>query len=378
MNKFTKFFLFPLYLLVYLNSIYVNAEENIYTLQTIEDNLYKPWSVTFLPNNKMLVTESSGKIKVFINDELSGSLNGVPDVYEKSQAGLSDIIIHPNFKDNNWIYLSFSLMTENGNTLRVIRATLKNNNLTEIENILTANALRTSSIHYGARLLFLKDNTLLISSGEAGNQMERAQDLDTHLGKILRINDDGSIPSDNPFINTEGALPEIWSYGHRNPQGLTLYNDNFVISHEHGPKGGDELNYIRPGLNYGWPAITYGINYNGSIISPFKKREGMEQPLYYWVPSIAPSDITVYKGDLFPEWKNNIFISALSPKDGSKGNVRRLVLQDGEIISEDTMFQEVNARIRSVKTAPDGTLIILTDGRRSNTGIGKVIKVKRK
>lgn len=378
MNQFSKFFLFPIYFLIYLNSTYLNAEENIYTLQTIRDDLYKPWSVTFLPNNKMLVTESTGAIKVFIDDELSGSLNGVPEVYEKSQAGLSDIIIHPNFKDNNWVYISFSLMTDNGNTFRVIRASLKNNNLTEIKNILTADALRTSSIHYGARLLFLKDNTLLISSGEAGNQMERAQDLDTHLGKILRVNDDGSIPIDNPFINTKGALPEIWSYGHRNPQGLTLYDDNFVISHEHGPKGGDELNHIRPGLNYGWPAITYGINYNGAIISPFKKRDGMEQPLYYWVPSIAPSDITVYKGDLFPEWKNDIFVSALSPKDGSKGNVRRLVFKDGEFISEDAMFKEVDARIRSVKTAPDGTLVILTDGRRSNTGIGKIIRVKRK
>jgi len=378
MNQFSKFFLFPIYFLIYLNSTYLNAEENIYTLQTIRDDLYKPWSVTFLPNNKMLVTESTGAIKVFIDDELSGSLNGVPEVYEKSQAGLSDIIIHPNFKDNNWVYISFSLMTDNGNTFRVIRASLKNNNLTEIKNILTADALRTSSIHYGARLLFLKDNTLLISSGEAGNQMERAQDLDTHLGKILRVNDDGSIPIDNPFINTKGALPEIWSYGHRNPQGLTLYDDNFVISHEHGPKGGDELNHIRPGLNYGWPAITYGINYNGAIISPFNKREGMEQPLYYWVPSIAPSDITVYKGDLFPEWKNDIFVSALSPKDGSKGNVRRLVFEDGEVISEDAMFKEVDARIRSVKTAPDGTLVILTDGRRSNTGIGKIIRVKRK
>ncbi len=377
MIKLTNSILIFIFFIFSLNS-HANSEDNIYSLETIVDNLYKPWSVSFLPNNKMLITESSGQISVFENDILTGTLTNVPDVYERSQAGLSDILIHPNFKDNKWLYLSFSFLTDKGNTLRVIRTTLKDNKLTEIKNILTADALRTSSIHYGARLLFLNDNTLLISSGEAGNQMERAQDLDNHLGKILRVNDDGTIPIDNPFINTAGALPEIWSYGHRNPQGLAIFNDNFIISHEHGPKGGDELNHIKPGLNYGWPAITYGINYNGKIISPFKQRDGMEQPLYYWVPSIAPSDMTVYKGDLFPEWKNDIFISALSPKDGSKGNVRRLVLKDGKVISENTMFREVDARIRSVKMAPDGTLIILTDGRRSETGIGKVIRVKRK
>ena len=356
----------------------VHSTDSLYQLKTINEDLYKPWSIVFLPNKKMLVTESSGQIKIFNNDVMTGLIQGVPEVYEKSQAGLSDIILHPDFINNNLIYISFSLKTKNGNTLRVISATLQNNELVNIKNIFTADAERSTPIHYGARLLFLKDGTLMITSGEGGNHQEKAQNLNTHFGKILRINDDGSIPNDNPFINNKNALPEIWSYGHRNPQGLIIFNNNYIISHEHGPKGGDELNHILPGLNYGWPAITYGINYNGSIISPFKANNGMEQPLHYWIPSIAPSDMTFYNGKLFPEWKDNIFISSLSEKDGTLGNIRRLVIKDNKVLSEIIMFNEINTRIRSIKTAPDGTLAILTDGRRSDSGMGKLIRVIRK
>ena len=218
-------------------------------------------------------------------------------------------------------------------------------------------------------LLFLNDNTLLISSGDGFNHREKAQELDNHFGKILRVNDDGSIPSDNPIFKEDNALKDIFTYGHRNQQGLAKDINGIIYSHEHGPKGGDELNIIYPGLNYGWPAITYGIDYNGSIISPFKKKEGMEQPIKYWTPSIALSDMTFYYSDIFPEWYGNLFISALSP-----GDVRRLVIKDNMIVSEEIMFKEINSRIRSIKSSKNGNLIILTDGRGKKNS-GKIIKV---
>ena len=287
----------------------------------------------------------------------------------KSQGGLSDIELHPDFETNNFIYFSYSIKTNEGNTLRVSRAKLLDNALSKMEVIFTANAFRETSAHYGARLLFLNDSTLLISSGDGFNHREKAQYLDNHFGKIVRINDDGTIPSNNPFSRKDKALRDIFTYGHRNQQGLTKDINGIIYSHEHGPKGGDELNIINPGLNYGWPAITYGIDYNGSIISPFKRKEGMEQPIKYWTPSIAVSDMTFYYGDLFPEWYGNLFISALSP-----GDVRKLVISDNKVVSEDIMFKEIGSRIRSIKSSNNGDLIILTDGRGKKNS-GKIIRV---
>jgi len=210
----------------------------------------------------------------------------------------------------------------------------------------------------------MADGSLLITSGDGFNYREKAQHLDNHFGKILRVNDDGSIPTDNPFVNSPGALPEIWSYGHRNLQGLVIKDDGTVLEHEHGPKGGDELNIIEPGNNYGWPAITYGIDYSGATISPFTEQPGMEQPIKYWVPSIAPSSMALYQGDMFPSWKGNLFISALVP-----GDLRRLELSGEKVVGEETLFSELG-RIRNVITAPDGSLLLATDGAE-----GKIIRV---
>ena len=234
--------------------------------------------------------------------------------------------------------------------------------------IFEAQPFRRTSNHYGARLLIIEDGSLLISTGDGINYREKAQFLNNHYGKILRVNDDGSIPDDNPFVNKENALPEIWSYGHRNPQGL-IYNsqDKHVYIHEHGPRGGDELNKIEPSLNYGWPAITYGIDYNGSIISPFTVKEGMEQPIKYWVPSIAPSDMTFYNGNMFPMWNGSIFISALVP-----GDVRRIFTDNNNLIKEEVIFDEISERVRSIKMAPNGSLLLLTDGPN-----GKVIRIEK-
>ena len=316
----------------------------------------------FLPVDICMLGTKSSSLKTLT------TVSNLPSVLVKSQGGLSDIELHPDFETNNLIYFSYSIKTKEGNTLRVSRAKLLDNALSEVEVIFTANAFRKTSAHYGARLLFLNDNTLLISSGDGFNHREKAQYLDNHFGKIVRINDDGTIPDNNPF-SEDKALKDIFTYGHRNQQGLTKDINGIIYSHEHGPKGGDELNIINPGLNYGWPAITYGIDYSGSIISPFKRKEGMEQPIKYWTPSIAVSDMTFYYGDLFPEWYGNLFISALSP-----GDVRKLVISDNKVVSEDIMFKEISSRIRSIKSSNNGSLIILTDGRGKKNS-GKIIRV---
>ena len=353
-----------------LSSFSVNCEERNYKLEILHEGLDRPWDIDFLPNGNFVISELTGNLKIY--DISSGSfinVSNLPPILVKSQGGLSDVALHPNFEDNYLIYFSYSVKTEQGNTLRVARAKLLENSLEEIKIIYTANAYRSTSAHYGARLLFLEDNSLLISSGDGYNYRERAQELDNHFGKIIRVNDDGSIPKDNPFILDQESYPKIFTYGHRNQQGLVKNIDGVIFSHEHGPKGGDELNIINPGLNYGWPAITYGIDYNGSIISPFKKKDGMEQPIKYWTPSIALSDMTFYYGDKFPEWYGSLFISALSSKD-----VRRLNIKNNKVISEVIMFKEVNSRIRSIKSSKNGNLIILTDGRGKKNS-GKLIRV---
>ena len=223
---------------------------------------------------------------------------------------------------------------------------------------------RKTSNHYGARMVFLNDKTLVITSGDGFNYREDAQKLDNHFGKIIRINPDGSIPLDNPYLNSKNALPEIYSFGHRNQQGIAYDSQNDILySNEHGPRGGDELNLILKRSNYGWPAITYGIDYNGSIISPFTEKEGMEQPLLYWTPSIAPSDMIFYDGEMFPELNKNLLISSLVP-----GEIRRIII-DNDKIREEIIFNKIKGRIRSIKLSSNGSLVVLTDGPRGKAYI---------
>ena len=238
--------------------------------------------------------------------------------------------------------------------------------LEEVKTIFKASPSRRTAAHYGARMAFLDDGTLLVTSGDGFNYRERAQYLDNHYGKIIRINTDGSIPDDNPFLTRENAKPEIWSYGHRNLQGITVIN-GIVYENEHGPMGGDELNIAEPSKNYGWPAITYGKDYSGATISPFTEKDGMEQPIKYWVPSIAPSGMAFYDGNLFPEWKGSLLVSALVP-----GDVRRLTLNGSKVTEEEILFSDLG-RIRDVATSPDGTIILATDGPN-----GKLIRVVTK
>ena len=343
---------------------FVNATE--YVVETLADGLSHPWAMVFLPDGDMLVTERAGKLRRISKGRLQQeSVANLPALYVAGQGGLLDIILDPEFADNQTLYLSFSSGTRSANALRVIRARLVGNSLKEIHPVFTAYPTKDTPHHFGGRLALLPDQTLLITVGEGFDDREKAQFLDNHLGKVVRIKTDGSIPSDNPFLAQDGALGEIWTYGHRNPQGLLVSLDGTVWLHEHGPRGGDELNRIQPGKNYGWPAITHGLDYSGAYVSPYTEAPGMEQPVEYWVPSIAPAGFCEYQGDVFPAWKGNLFIAALAEK-----SVRRLVMEDGRVQSQAIMFTELKQRIREVQQGPDGYLYLLTDSEE-----GQVIKV---
>ena len=278
---------------------------------------------------------------------------------------MSEVVLDPDFKSNNMIYFSYSAKDKNGkSTLFLSSAELKENSLVNSKVIFEAKAPRRSPVHLAAKIAFLDDGTILLTSGDGFDHREQAQTLDNHFGKIIRINKDGSVPSDNPFINTKNALPEIYSYGHRNMQGLVVTSSGDIYEHEHGPRGGDEMNLVEPALNYGWPAITYGIDYSGAIISPFSEKEGMEQPLLHWTPSIAPSDMIYYEGNIYPELKNSFLVTALVSKDVKK------VTFKNKINTQESLFSELDIRLRNIQASPDGIIYLLTDGPK-----GKLIKV---
>ena len=360
--------IFSIFTLILFSFTIFSAEQE-YKYQIIADNLSHPWGIAVIDNNNFLFTELSGQLRLIEDGVLNPeSIKGVPEVLFAGQGGLSGIILDPDFNTNNKIYISFSSPDEGKrtNTLEVISATLETGSLEEVKTIFKASPSRKTAAHYGARMAFLDDGTLLITSGDGFNYREQAQYLDNHFGKIIRINTDGTIPEDNPFVSMPQALPEIWSYGHRNLQGIVVV-DGVVYENEHGPMGGDELNIAEPSKNYGWPAITYGKDYSGATISPFTEKEGMEQPIKYWVPSIAPSGMAHYRGNKFPEWTNSLFISALVP-----GDVRRLEMSGSQITNEEILFSDLG-RIRDIATLPDGSLILATDGPK-----GKLIRVTNK
>ena len=337
-----------------------------YKFETILDDLDDAWSLVFLSEDKVLYTEMPGKLKIAsLSDKSITNINNVPSVQYGGQGGLSEVVLDPDFKSNNMIYFSYSAKDKNGkSTLFLSSAELKENSLVNSKVIFKAKAPRRSPVHLAAKIAFLDDGTILLASGDGFDHREQAQTLDNHFGKIIRINKDGSVPSDNPFINSKNALPEIYSYGHRNMQGLVVTSSGDIYEHEHGPRGGDEMNLVKPALNYGWPAITYGIDYSGAIISPFTEKEGMEQPLLHWTPSIAPSDMIYYEGDIYPELKNSFLVTALVSKD-----VKKVTFKD-KIDTQESLFSELDIRLRNIQASPDGIIYLLTDGPK-----GKLIKV---
>ena len=337
-----------------------------YELETVAEGLAFPWSLAFLPNGDMLVTEREGRLRIVRDDQLDPTpISGVPDTYVQGQGGFFDILLDPDFAANRQVYLSYSRGTRGANHLAVGRARFDGAALSGFEVILMGEPDKDTPHHFGGRMAFLGDGTLLIVSGDGFDYREQALELGSLLGKILRIAPDGSIPRDNPFVGRDDARPEVWSYGHRNQQGIVA-TPEAVYMHEHGPRGGDELNRIEPGRNYGWPAITYGIDYSGSYISPYTEHPGMEQPVLYWTPSIAPAGLDYYDGEAFPAWRGDLFVASLVEE-----SVRRVDLEGGEAIGQEILFTELGMRLRDVRAGPDGYLYLLTDSDQ-----GSVLRVK--
>lgn len=333
------------------------ASAGEYSISIVAEGLEYPWSLAFLPNGEMLVTERAGRLRMIRNDDLlEYEVRGIPEVYVAGQGGLFDILVDPAFSENELVYISYAAGSMTSNALHVIRARLDGASLVDVTGILSVRPQKNTPNHYGGRLAMLPDGTLLVSSGEGFDFREQAQSLSSMMGKLLRINTDGSVPADNPFAHDQEAAGEVFSYGHRNPQGIVVTEGGLIWMHEHGPRGGDELNLVEAGKNYGWPAITYGMDYSGAYVSPFTEAAGMEQPRAYWLPSIGPSGMTEYRGDAFPEWQGNLFVSSLVEK-----SVRRITLDGSTVVSEDIMFTELKQRIRDVRTGPDGYLYLLTD-----------------
>ena len=342
-----------------------------FEVKTVAQGLDHPWGMAFLPNGDILVTERAGRLRVIRNGVLDTTpIAGTPPTFVASQGGYFDIVLHPKFAENNWVYLTFAHGERGANATRVVRAVFDGKALTDLKAIFTADPAKASSNHYGGRLAFLPDGTFLLTVGDGFDTREQAQNLNSHLGKIVRLNDDGSIPADNPFVGQAGKKPEIWSNGHRNQQGLAVDpRTGTVYEHEHGPRGGDEINIIGKAKNYGWPAICDCVDYSGAKVSPFKSLPGMEQALLYWTPSIAPSGMTVYYGDKFPAWNGDLIVGALVLQ-----HVRRVDLENGQVKGQEVFAEgPLKARIRDVRTSPDGYIYVTTD--ETN---GKVLRLEPK
>ena len=339
-----------------------------YRLVTVAEGLAWPWGLAFLPDGDLLVSERGGQLRrVSADGSIGPPLNGVPAVYFRGQGGLLDVALHPDFASNRLVYLSYAHGDRQANATRVARAVLTADGLEALELVHTVTPSKNTPQHYGGSLAFLPDRTLLITTGDGFDFREQAQNPDAQLGKTLRVSDSGAVPADNPFADRSDAAAPVWTYGHRNPQGLVVDPDSGrVWQHEHGPRGGDELNLLKPGRNYGWPAITHGKDYSGAYVSPYTELPGMEQPRLYWVPSIAPSGLTLYRGEAFPAWQGDLFLGALVDRE-----VRRIDLDGSRVAGEEALFGELGERIRNVKTGPDGRLYLVTDSER-----GRIVRVE--
>lgn len=327
---------------------------------TLTEGLEHPWSLAFLPDGRMLVTERPGRLRLVSADGRLDPrpLDGVPKVAAVGQGGLLDVVLHPEFGKNGWIYLSYAAQGPGGYGTEVLRVRLDGHALRDARVIFSMRLKTTTGHHFGSRLVFDRQGYLYITLGDRG-EMARAQRLDDHAGSVIRLHDDGRVPADNPFVAVPGALPEKFTLGNRNVQGAALHpRTGEVWTHEHGPQGGDEINIIRAGTNYGWPVITYGRNYGtGTRIGEGTEKPGMAQPLWHWTPSIAPSGMAFYDGDRFPAWRGNLFVGALRDEmlvrlelDGNRGVVR-----------EERLLEKQVGRVRDVRAGPDGFLYLLTD-----------------
>jgi glucose/arabinose dehydrogenase len=339
-------------------------------IETVIGGLAHPWALAFLPDGRMLVTERPGRLRIATRDgKLSAPVVGVPAVFARSQGGLHDIMLDRNYGQNGTIYICYAEPADGGARTALARARLNDEGAPRLEDvkvIFRQQGPLSRGQHFGCRIVQTSDNLLFLTLGEHSISRNEAQNLGNHLGKIVRIGPDGSVPRDNPFVDRPGAKPEIWSYGHRNPQGAALHPQTGTLwMHEHGPRGGDEVNIPQKGKNYGWPVIGYGVDYSGAKIHQATARPGMEQPVKYWVPSIAPSGMAFYQGDLFPAWRGNLFVGGLVSQE-----VSRLSLDGEKVTGEERLLRGINERIRDVRAGPDGALYIVTD-----SSAGRVLRV---
>lgn len=341
-----------------------------YKYELLVEGIDIPWGMTWLDKKNILVSDRKGELRVISNGLLlNEKVTGLPELRAQGQGGLLDVIVDPNYAQNHLIYFSYSGLEGEGDGAHtsVMRAKLQDFKLTDQTVIFEAGPNTTKGQHYGSRLAFDKQGYLYISSGDRGNRDVNPQRLDRDAGKIHRINSDGSIPEDNPFFGQENANPSIYSYGHRNPQGMAMHPvTGDIWTHEHGPKGGDEINIIRKGANYGWPVISFGVNYSGSSFTELTAKEGMEQPQWYWVPSIAPSGMTFVTSDIYPDWKGKIIVGSLK-----FAYLVALELEGDKVLSQEIVFPGIG-RVRNVMQGADGYIYVATDG----AGIFKIVPSK--
>jgi aldose sugar dehydrogenase len=347
------------------NDIPVRDEVKNYTLENVISDIQIPWGMTWLPDGSMLVTEKSG-ILYHVKNGTKTEVKNVPKVYSRGQGGLLDIALHPDYAKNGWIYITYAAEEgegAGGNT-KLIRAKLQDGSLTQIELLYKATPNSTKGQHFGSRIVFDNEGYLYFSIGERGERIKNPQDVKRDCGKIYRLNDDGSIPKDNPFVGQAGAKEAIYTYGNRNPQGMAKHPETGEIwAHEHGPQGGDEINIAKKGANYGWSVVTYGIDYDGTTISTENKKPGIEDPIFYWLPSIAPSGMAFVTSDRYPDWKGHLVIGSL------KFQYLELVKLKGKEVIERQKIATDIGRIRNVAQGPDGFIYIAVEGK----GILKII-----
>lgn len=337
------------------NDIFHSSKLN-FTIDTLATGLSNPWSMAFLPDGRILIAERPGNLRVWANGSLlENPVQGLPQIWANGQGGLLDVVLHPDYEENKWIYLAYAKRTDGVGNTAIARAKLEGNQLIGVEELFHGRNLTSSAYHFGSRIVFDDDNFMFFCIGDRG-VMENAQMLTNHNGKVMRLHDDGSVPEDNPFVNDPVAMPEIWSYGHRNIQGMALHPQTRKLwAHEHGARGGDEINLVEKGLNYGWPLVTHGINYDGTTITPDTTLPGMVDPILHWTPSIAPCGMTFVDSDHYPEWQGNMFVGALAGQ-----HIHRVEFDGSNIVETEAILQDF-ARFRDIRIGPDGFIYVLTE-----------------